>query len=156
MTGTSAADVATQFKMSVRNVNMIFTDPRAGEIKKVAKARFQERVIETIEEELDVAAKLAVKVIKRTLNADISPMHKAKANQDRVAVKTLQGRGFFQAGDRSNGTGYQVTPEQFDKLMSALGKADEAQGIDPFASIPEAEVLSDEVVEDEEDEEDVA
>jgi hypothetical protein len=156
LTGVPTTEIGAQFGMSQRNVQLIFNDPRANEIKKIAKARFQEKLIETIEEELDVASKLALKVIKRTLAADISPFHKAKSNQDRVAIKTLEGRGFLRSEDRGSGIGYQVTPDQFNKLMTALGKADEAKDIDPF-EVPQlmpAEIVESD--EDEEGEEDVA
>ena len=157
LAGSPAREVAAAYGLSERQVSSIFTDPRAADIKRLARERLQEKILETIEDELDVTSKLAVQVIKRTLEADIAPVHKAKANQDRVAIKVLQGRGFLRSEDRGAGAGFQVTNDQFDKLLTALGKADEAKNIDPFArpTIIEAELIDSSELTDEE-KEDVA
>jgi hypothetical protein len=137
------------FGMSGENVRVIVKSNEGKEIITQARRRLREKLLESAEEQLDLQAKLAVKALQRTLEADISPTHKAKANQDRVATKVLQGRGLLKSGpDSGNKGGYQMSPEMFDRLERALSKADMAAGIDPFEGKPVIEGVIEEEKDD--------
>lgn len=141
------------FGMTGANVSVIMKSPEAKEIITEARKRLREKLLESAEEQLDLQAKLAVKALQKTLEADLPATHKMKSNQDRVAVKVLQGRGLLRAGpDAAKGGGYQLSPEMYDRLERALNKADEAAGIDPFEGKPVIEG----VIEEEEEKKDVA
>lgn len=146
--GTSHKDIAAAHNITPQMVSKIVNDPRADEIVRIAKQKLRERIFTGMEENLDLAAKAALKVIQKTLDAEISPTHKAKANQDRVAIKMLQGRGFLGV-ERGEDSGFKMSPEQFGRLEKALQKADAASEIE----IRDAEYT---IVDDEEDEEEVA
>jgi len=114
-------------KLTRQAVSAIVRDPRAEELVEAAKAKFRETLITTIGEELDTASQLAVRAIKRTLEAEIHPIHQAKANQDRVAMKLLTGRGFLREDGHGEEAGYRIPPEQFGKLVKALEKSNRAK-----------------------------
>ncbi len=138
--GATQKDVAEQFKLTKQHISKIANDPRAEAVIQQAREKITENLLGDMEEQLDLSSRLSAKVLNRTLNADISPVHKAKGNQDRVAVAILRGRGFLSQEDRAD-QGLKISPVQFDRIAKALAKADEAQKIDPFAGIPEAEVV---------------
>ena len=141
LAGMPQKEVAAQFEMTRQMISRIANDPRAEEIIRSAREAISEKLLDGIEDELDAATRLSMKVIRRTLDADISPVHKAKANQDRVAVSVLRGRGYLSQEGRSEEGGFKVSPAQFDRLVGALAKADAAKKIDPFENIPEAEAV---------------
>ena len=126
-------EIGEIFGMTRQNVALILKHDRAKEIIQIARARLRENLVDTIEGELDLASRAAVEVIKRTLNADISPVHKAKPNQDRVAVALLRGRGFMREEGKGAEGGLQVPADQFANFVESLRKADAAREIDPFA-----------------------
>ena len=143
--GMDQATVAKHFGLTNQQISRILKDPRAQSVVERARERLQERIFEGVEAELDLAARAAVKAIKVTLNADISAFHKAKPNQDRVAIKILEGRGHLKSStDEGGDGGFRVTDEQFKKLMTAMEKSDAAEKIDPFAGreiVVEAQVV---------------
>ena len=142
MPGMNHAEVARQFGCTRQHVSQLVKDPRAGEIIEIAKRKLREHLIEGIEGELDVMARLAVKVIRKTLEADIDPLHGAKANQDRQASKLLEGRGFLREEGKGAEGGMQMSQDQFERLMKGMEKADEVRGIDPFEGRKEVEPIS--------------
>jgi hypothetical protein len=127
-------------KITRQAVSAILRDPRAEELMRSTRARFQDAMIESIHDELDVASKLALKVVKRTLKANISPTHKAKANQDRVALKVLSGRGFLREETKGESAGLQVPADQWDKISKALEQSDRAKEIE-VVTIQDAEII---------------
>lgn len=142
LTGKTQAEIAKMFGIHQSTVARIVGDPRVEELKARIREELRERVIDSVAAELDDAAQLAVRAIRRTLEADISPVHKAKPNQDRVALKVLQGRGHLAVVHEGETGSFQMSDDQFGRLMAAMSKADAAAKIDP---IPEAEY---EVIED--------
>lgn len=146
--GVPSRDIAKQFGMSKGNVNRIVNDPRGQAMLTQLRQRWREKILEDIEGGLDVASKLAVKAVLKTLKADIPASKQAKANQDRVAIKILQGRGFLPGSDGSGDDGgLRMSDEQFGRLVGAIEKSSRVQEIDPF----EGRVLPAEVVEEGED-----
>ena len=143
LAGAKQKDVAKEFSLTRQMVSRIANDPRAEEIIRVARETITNNLLSGIEEQLDLATKLSMKVVRRTLDADIHPAHKAKANQDRVAISILRGRGFL-SQESSEDTGLKISNTQFDRIEAALAKADAAKEIDPFADIPEAVVVGEE------------
>lgn len=146
-------EIGEVFGMSKANVSAIMKSDDAKEIIQIARNRLREKLLEGVEGQLDLAAQAAVKVLKRTLDADISPVHKAKANQDRTAVAVLRGRGILKTEATTPNSGYQLSPEQMGRLERALNKADQAAQIDPFEgqTVIEAEVVDDDDIEEEDD-----
>ena len=132
ISGATQDEVAAAFGISKRQVRNIEQDPRAQEIVAQAKAKVQEKLIETMDEDLDLTAKLSLRVLRRTLEADINPIHQAKANQDRTAIALLRGRGFLSKDGESNQQGFQMSTEQSDKLLAAIAKSDRAAKVNPF------------------------
>ena len=116
-------------------------DSRALEVITAAREAITEKLLSDMDDQMTHAARLAIKSVRRTLEADISPVHKAKGNQDRVAVAVLRGRGFLTQENNEGEKSFVVTPAQFDRLVGSLAKADEAKKIDPFADIPEVEAV---------------
>ena len=139
--GMTQAAVGREYNLSRQAIAKIAKDPRAEEIIQRARETITEKLLGDMDEQLDLASRLSMKVIRRTLNADISPTHKAKGNQDRVAVSILRGRGFLSRESETGEKGFMITPAQFDRLTEALSKADAAKKIDPFAEIPEVQVV---------------
>ena len=137
-------ELGEAFGISHQQISQILRDPRAEEIITVARTKLQESLVESIEDQLDLASQAAVRVIKRTLEADIAPKHRAKPNQDRVAIATLRGRGFLKEEGKGGDSSFQVPADQFEAFVKALKKADAASEIDPFAG---QEVLEAEIVE---------
>ena len=131
LAGMPVKEVAKSFGLSQQMISIIVADPRAEEIGRIARARLQEKLIDTIEEELDQMARMATEKLKATLQADIGAVHKAKPNQDRVAVKILEGRGFLKKERGATG-GLQIPKELYGKLVEAMEKANKAAEIDPF------------------------
>lgn len=146
----SLKDVAKEFSLTAQQISVICNDPRGEEIIRAARERLREKLLEGIEDQLDVAAQASLKVLQRTLKADISPMHKAKPNQDRVALKILGGRGFLHGDPQGDGGGTQLSEEQFSRLVSAMKASDAVRGIDPFekVEVQEAEIVSEEVLDE--------
>jgi len=116
-------------KITRQGISKIINDPRAEEVIKIYRAKLREGLMETIHDELDVASQLALKAIKRTLEADIAPIHKAKPNQDKVALKVLAGRGFLREESRTSEQGLHVPPDAFSRLVDAMDRADAAKEI---------------------------
>lgn len=145
----SLKDVAKEFELTAQQISVICNDPRGEEILRAARERVREKLLEGIEDQLDVAAKASLAVIKKTLDADIHPFHKAKPNQDRVALKVLGGRGFLRGDPQGDGAGYQISEDQFSRLVKAMQASDKVREIDPFKKeeeiIVEAEVLDEHV-----------
>ncbi len=139
--GAKQADVAKEFGLTRQAVSKIAKDPRAEEVIRQARETITDKLLGDIDDQLDLASRLSMKVIRRTLAADISPTHKAKGNQDRVAVSILRGRGFLSKDGESGEQGFHITPAQFDRLTEALAKADAAKKIDPFEGIPEVKAI---------------
>ena len=139
--GAKQKEVAKEFGLSRQRISKIAEDPRAEAVIQKARESITDKLLGDIDDQLDLASRLSMKVIRRTLAADISPTHKAKGNQDRVAVSILRGRGFLSKDGESGEKGFQITPAQFDRLTEALAKADEAKKIDPFEGIQEAVVV---------------
>lgn len=137
-------ELGEAFGISHQQISNILSDPRAEEIITVARTKLQEHLVKDIEDQLDLASQAAVRVIKRTLDADIAPKHRAKSNQDRVAIATLRGRGYLKEEGKGGDSGFQVPAEQFNAFMEAMKKADKAQEINPFEG---QEVLEAELVE---------
>jgi hypothetical protein len=127
---------------------MMKTD-EAKSLVRVVKEKFRENLLESIEDQLDAAAKLALRSVKRTLSAEISPTHKAKPNQDRVAIKVLQGRGFLSVESETKNIAPQVPPEIWGKLVGALEKSARVGDVDVFAN--SGPVVEAEIIEEEED-----
>jgi len=138
LAGATPADVARAFGMTRQNVAKILKSPMAQDVILAAKGKLREKLLEDIEDELDVMSKLALRKLRVTLDADITAVHKAKPNQDRVAMKLLEGRGFLRK-ERDDGGGFHMSEEQFGKLIQAMEKADAVQEIDPFSSPIEGE-----------------
>lgn len=136
--GTPHSEIAKQFGLTRQRVTQIMATAKAKEMVAQYRQRLQEHLLSSIEGQLDESAKLAAKAIKKTLEADISAFHKAKSNQDRVAIKLLEGKGFLnKKEERADDAAMQVTNEQFNKLMAAISKSDEAAKI----RVVEAEVI---------------
>lgn len=138
--GRKTKEVAEEFGLSLGTISNIMAHPKAKEIIALARNKLREKLMEDMEDQLDLASKLSLKVIKRTLEADIAPVHKAKSNQDRVALKVLTGRGFLRAEDRSGDGGLQMTGEQHGRLMEGIEKAARVSNINPFEK-PENEIV---------------
>lgn len=136
LTGKSQAEIAKMFNISQSTVSRVLKDPQTEELRVRIREELRSRVIDTVAAELDDAAQLAVRAIRRTLEAEISPVHRAKPNQDRVALKVLQGRGHLSILPEGDAGGMQMSDEQFGRLLSAMSKADKASKIDP---IPDAD-----------------
>ena len=126
MADIPVVDVAKAYNMTPQNVTKIIRDPRAQEIIKLARSKFQEKLVQETEEKLGLLSKLSVDALKVTLEEEMEATAKAKPNQDRVAMKILEGRGFLKV-DKSGSTGLQVPVEIWDKLVDGLRKADEVQ-----------------------------
>lgn len=139
--GMKQKEVAEQFGLTPQAVSKISLDPRAVEIIEHARESITEKLLSTMDDQMTHAARLAIKCIRRTLEADIQPVHKAKGNQDRVATAVLRGRGFLTQETPEGERSLQMTPAQYDRLMGAIEKSDAARNIDPFTNIPDAEVV---------------
>ena len=139
--GMTQKEVAGQFKLTRQAISKIANDPRATEVITAARESITEKLLSDMDDQMTHAARLAIKSIRRTLEADINPVHKAKGNQDRVAVAVLRGRGFLTQETAEGERSLQMTPVQYDRLLGAMKKSDEVKGIDPFADIPEAEAV---------------
>ena len=144
LAGVPVKIVADAYKMTPQNVSKICNNPKAAEIVKLARAKFQEKLVQSNEEKLGLLSNMAVDRLKTTLETDLPATAKAKPNQDRVALKILEGRGFLKV-DKSGSAGLQVPMEVWDKLMDGLKKSDEAMQIDPFEEA-EFEVVEEENV----------
>lgn len=134
--------IGEKFGITAAQVGNIVNDPRAKEVLDIARHRLREKLMEDIEDQLDLTAKASLKVLKRTIKANISPMHKAKINQDRVALKLLQGRGFLSTEARREEEGTKMSDDQFNALVAAIEKSDRAKQI-PVLEDLEAEVVED-------------
>jgi len=149
LSGASQAAAGRTFDISRQAVGKILNDPRAKDIIRQARQKLHDRILESMDDQLDLASKLSLVKLKQTLDADISPYHKAKSNQDRVALKILAGRGFLPGDSRTEEGGLLMSGDQFAKLVSAMSKSDQAKQIDPF-KVEENEIIVEaEVVEEE-------
>lgn len=144
--GISHREIADHFDLSKSHVSNICRDPRAQQVIDEARTATREKLLGDIEARLDAAAHGAVRVIERTLDADISPVHKAKPNQDRVAIKVLEGRGHLNRDGNKESAGFQISGDQFERLMTGLKSGTRIQNIDPFEE-PEIEDADFEVIE---------
>lgn len=142
--------LAREFKVPYRVAQRVIADPRAEELRIRTRERIRENIMDSVEDQLDESTRKAVEVIRRTLNAEITAFHPAKANQDRVALKVLEGRGFLST-DRGQGGGLSMSEEQFDRLLAAIQKSDTASRVDPFSVREETPVVEAEVVEEDVD-----
>lgn len=138
LAGLTQKEIGDRFGLSPQTISGIINDPRAAEIKETARKELRQRILNTVEDELTAMQKLSVKVLKKTLEADISPIHGAKPNQDRVALDLLKGMGFLSKEQERDGGGLTMTNEQFERFMEGIQKSDEAAQVDPF-SVREAE-----------------
>ena len=139
--GMTQQEVADQYKLTRQAVSKIARDPRAAEIITHAREAITEKLLADMDDQMTHAARLAIKCIRRTLEADITPTHKAKGNQDRVAVAMLRGRGFLSQETNEGERSFLISPAQFDRLVGAMEKSDEAKKINPFEVIPEVEAV---------------
>ena len=144
--GRDREEVAEEHGLTHQQISNIVNDPRAQEIISAARARIKEVLLEDIEDQLDLSAQLSLKVIRRTLEADISPVHKAKSNQDRVALKLLAGRGFLRTESRDGEQGLQMSADQHKRLLEGMEKAMRVRAIDPFEDkeivVEDAEIVA--------------
>lgn len=140
--------------ISRQGISAIMQTEEAKGLVAAVKIKFRENLMTSIEEELDAASQLALRAVKKTLSADLTAIHKAKPNQDRVALKVLQGRGYLAVESPMREQSLQVPPEILGKLVTALEKSAQAKDIDPFENkgpVVEAEV---EIVNDDDNTED--
>ena len=142
--GVKQREIGEVFGLSHQQISLIIRDDRAKEIIEITRAKLRKNLTKGIEDELTLMAQASLKVLKKTLDADMGATHRAKPNQDRVAVAILRGRGFLREEGREEGSALQVPEEQFAKFMEAMQKAGRVREIDPFEG---QEVLEAEVVE---------
>ena len=139
--GMKQKEVAKEYNLTPQAVSKIIRDPRAEEVLTHARDAVLEKMLSGMDDQMTHAARLAIKCVRRTLEADITPTHKAKGNQDRVAVAVLRGRGFLSQETNEGERSFLISPAQFERLVGAMEKSDEAKKINPFESIPEAEAV---------------
>lgn len=132
--GAGPAEIESNTGFSKSKIYRIIKDPRAKEIAETARAKILEKTSEDIAERVghkvnELRGK-AADALDRTLSADINPLHKAKSNQDRVALKVLQGSGDLDSEREGDRGGIVMTPEMFDRLVTAFEKADRVSQMD--------------------------
>ena len=149
--GVPISELAVAAGFSENHCRRILGTDHAKQIVQAIRIRLRERLLEDVEAQLDVSTKLSIQVIRKTLEADIPATHKAKPNQDRVAIKLLQGRGILKndIGAGGNG-GFSMSPEQFDRMMGAIERSDKATAGDPFEGLSEVQEAEYEVIDAEE------
>ncbi len=130
--GRKQREVAEEHGLTHQQISNIIRHPKAEEIIAIARNKLRDKLLGEMEDKMDLAAQASLKVLQKTLNADISPVHKAKSNQDRVALKILSGRGFLRAEERGEDGGLQMTGDQHKRLMEGLAKASRVRQIDPY------------------------
>lgn len=126
MTGFfTAEDLAERFKKSVVTIQRRLRDPQAETIRAEARQKIKEKTEQEVIDEIPNLVKLAVKALKRTLEADITAVHKAKANQDKVALAVLTGSGLLkpETADEDKQGGLRMSPEQHKDIIAALEKS---------------------------------
>ena len=139
--GMKQKEVAKEYNLTPQAVSKIIRDPRAEEVLTHARDAILEKMLSGMDDQMTHSARLAIKCVRRTLEADIGPTHKAKGNQDRVAIAMLRGRGFLSQETNEGERNFLISPAQFERLVGAMEKSDEAKKINPFESIPEAEAV---------------
>lgn len=149
--GVPIVEISKAVGFVVKTCQRIVDSEHGQKIVQTIRARLRERLLEDVEAQLDVTTKLSIQVIRRTLEADIPATHKAKPNQDRVAIKLLQGRGILKNDIGGSGTGgFSMSPEQFDRMMGAIGRSDQATAGDPFEGLDEVQEAEFEIIDGEE------
>lgn len=129
--GIPKNEIAQSLSVPRRLVQRTINDPRTKELVKAARQKILERTSRDMDERVGHMVRGlrtdAAKALGRTLEADISPLHKAKPNQDRVALKVLQGTGDLVDKSEAEPGGITLTDDQFDRLLEGLQKADRVQ-----------------------------
>lgn len=131
--GMPLGEIAGMLKVSKRTVKDVIEDPRTEEL--VAKVRDRmtdmqaENLAEQVKGRIDSLRVSAAGALQKTLTHDIHPLHKAKPNQDRVALKLLQGTGDLRDRSEEQKGGITLTETQFDRLLEGLTKADRVREI---------------------------
>lgn len=129
--GISIPEIADSLKVPRRLVKRTVEDPRTKELVKSARQKILERtsrdMTERVGHMVDGLRADAAKALAKTLEAEISPLHKAKPNQDRVALKVLQGTGDLVDKSETERGGITLSDDQFDRLLEGLSKADRVQ-----------------------------
>lgn len=133
-------DLGNRFEIASDQVKRILGDPRAEEIRALAREKIREGLVRGVEDELPQLASYAVQCIKRTLMAEISPTHVAKANQDRVALKVLTGIGYLREDGTTPEGGITLSPEQHKSLIDAIDRSNRVKQADGVEEMP-AEVV---------------
>lgn len=135
MAGATQEEIGKAFGISRKAVERIEKHPQAAIVEEEMRAALRERLLDDIESQLDQATRDSMKAIMVTVGAEMSAFHPAKSNQDRVALKVLEGRGYL--GKEKNDEGsVTLSSEQFSVLIEQMKKSDAAQQIDPFADRP--------------------
>lgn len=122
VTGMPVSTIAKKFKLRASHVEEILAHEKARDIIESARRKLREKIQEDIGADLDNISKLATQRLRETLEASIPPLHRAKINQDRVALQILEGRGFLNESPGRLG-GIRISPEQLTKLVAAMEKA---------------------------------
>ena len=132
--GVPKREVAESVGVPVKVVEKTIKDPRARELVESARQKILEETSQDIKErvghKVNRLRSKAAEALDRTLSADINPLHKAKPNQDRVALKVLQGTGDLDDKSERETGGITLTEEQFDRLLDGLTKADRVAAMD--------------------------
>jgi hypothetical protein len=128
----SETALAEKFNLPAPYVKQVLKDPRAETTRMLVRDRIRENLVQSVEGELTYLASKAVQVIKQTLEAEISPLHQAKGNQDKVALAVLKGMGYLGDGENRGAGGLQLSPEQHSALLKAIEKSDRVAQTTPF------------------------
>lgn len=141
-TGTiTRPELARQFGWTEDRVANILADERANAIREDLREKVKEALLVDVKDQLPNLVQLSANVLRKTLQAEISPIHPAKANQDRVALAVLKGMGYLleESGSGPQG-GLTLSPEQHSALVAALDRANQAREIDVMPTLP-AEII---------------
>lgn len=116
--------LAKNFGLKQVEVEAVLSHPQADKIRKDAVARVREELLFQQDDLMVVMENLAFASLKRTLAANISPTHKSKPNQDRVALEFLKGRRVLSPQEEAAVPKVQLTAEQYDGLVGGMEKSD--------------------------------
>ena len=125
--GLGDSDIAKRFGLSMKQVRAVLARPEALAIESAFRQQIAEKISDSVGERLIHATTRAVEVIEQTLEEDLTPGTAAKAHQDRVAIKVLEGQGFLTKDGEASRAGESLTPHDVNRLVEALTKADESK-----------------------------
>lgn len=137
--GESNEAIAEKTGYTPQRVSQILNDPKGLELREEMEQRFRENLTEDVASRLERLAVKAVDALEETLSANISAIHKAKPNQDRVALKILEGQGHLRSEGTPGSGGIQLPPEMAGAFLKAIERANRVQEINALPQL-EAEV----------------